>query len=261
MNNAKAEVIRAQTHERSAEPYSDAPPVTARPDEVMRDFFRRGDRGQYEGGAGDRVLDSIPTWDLPDRPQIVRTPRQQARRAALIRVEAIFMVACVVLLVTAALSKLSGGSQPQRVTPAEAKRQPTQVAVTKPAPAANILPAQEGPAVAAHAMPPPPAPALDALEPEETAASAPIAAAPVAAAPIVAAPVAPVPVSMPSKPASKPPLTPATPTRAAVAAKPASVAVAPTTAARPRQTAQQAYPPAAVTPAPVARRAVAAFPD
>lgn len=76
-----------------------------RPEDPIRDFFRRGDRGQYEGGPADR-LDSLPTWDMPEKPQlVVRTPQQQARRRALIRLEAALLSGCIALLVMAARAR------------------------------------------------------------------------------------------------------------------------------------------------------------
>ena len=113
MNNAKAALSESQGPRRPVQPRSDPRAITARPYDEIRDFFKRGDRGQYEGGASDRSSPSIPTWDLPEeRPKvIVRTPRQQARRVAMMQVVGTIVAACLVLLVTAARLKSSNGPE------------------------------------------------------------------------------------------------------------------------------------------------------
>lgn len=133
MNKAKADLNRTQEHKHSSQPRSNPhASVTARADDAVRDFFRRGDRGQYEGGKADRNLESMPTWDMPERPQIVRTPRQQARRAVLMRVEAIVIAACLILLVTAARLKSHDGSEKQTGDVLEGNPQPAELLGAKP---------------------------------------------------------------------------------------------------------------------------------
>lgn len=232
MNNANAKTSGAQARKQPVQIQSNSqPPVAVRPDDVMRDFFRRGDRGQYEGGASDRAIDSIPTWDLPERRQIVRTPQQQARRATLMRVEAFLMAACLVLLVTAARSKLIGGSQQQRAVTVESKRPAVEVQVIREQPAQAKLVA------ASNAMPPaPPSIVAGTAEPPKMANVS------------------------PANPASTD--APAVSTKAP-AAVPASATPTPALAARPRRAVQSQYQPAPVSASPAAgpRRAVAAFPD
>ena len=104
MNYVKAESNRTEGHKYPVQPRQNPQSsATVRADDAVRDFFRRGDRGQYEGGAAD--LGIIPTWDLPERPRMVRTERQQARRVILKQVVATVVVACLVLLITAARLK------------------------------------------------------------------------------------------------------------------------------------------------------------
>ena len=79
----------------------------------MRDFFRRGDRGQYEGGPADCGLESLPNLEVPERVAIVRTPQQQARRLALMRFEAVLLAGCGGFLVAATYLNSGGPSEPQ----------------------------------------------------------------------------------------------------------------------------------------------------
>lgn len=233
MNNANAKTSGAQARKQPVQIQSNSqPPVAVRPDDVMRDFFRRGDRGQYEGGASDRAIDSIPTWDLPERRQIVRTPQQQARRATLMRVEAFLMAACLVLLVTAARSKLIGGSQPRQTARDQAAH-------------AMLV-------AASNAMPPaPPAVAVGTAEPPKMANPS---------------PANPASTNAPAVPTSAPQVASTSATQfgsASAKARPVPVTPTPALAARPRQAAQSQSQPAPVSAGPVAapRRAVAAFPD
>ncbi len=116
MNNARlrASDYPVQAH---AEQSASQPPalVSGGANQAVRDFFRRGDRGQYEGGPADQVFDSLPSWDLPERAPIVRTPKQQARRVAMMWAEAGLMLGCVAFLVTAAL-KSPNDPSPQSAT-------------------------------------------------------------------------------------------------------------------------------------------------
>ncbi|GEM_PF-3193118 len=105
--------------------------------QAVRDFFRKGDRGLYEGGPAELALDSSPGWDLPKRVLIVRTPKQQARRIAAMWAEAVLMLGCVAFLVTAAL-KASGSSSPHSPTSNAAQLAP-------PARARTINPQQRTP--------------------------------------------------------------------------------------------------------------------
>jgi len=88
-------------------------------DEAMREFFRRGDRGQYEGGPADHSHDSLPDLEVPDRATVVRTPQQQARRLALIRFEAVLLASFLGFLVAAARSNSRGTSEPQGASAAQ----------------------------------------------------------------------------------------------------------------------------------------------
>jgi hypothetical protein len=120
--------------------------------EAVRDFFRRGDRGLYEGGPAEHALDSLPSWDVPERAPIVRTPQQQARRIAMMWAEAAFMVGCVALMVTAAL-KASNHSSPQST--ARNVEQSTRQAAAQPLAEAQSTPARTAPPAAAKLSAPP----------------------------------------------------------------------------------------------------------
>jgi hypothetical protein len=264
MNNAKAELSAVQGQLRSVQPRISPRPAVRAGDEI-RDFFKRGDRGQYEGGAADRNSPSIPTWDLPERPQIVRTPRQQARRVAMMQVVGTIVAGCFVLLVTAAHHKSSGDIGKQAVnvqqvdshvaaqSPAKPSlqyaQQPKELLLPPPAPATapNAPPTV---AVAPNAVPTPSAaPALvRELPPPVNVAAAPreVAVAPVAT---------PTSVSMPVL------------SKVAVAAPVSHTAakVTPTLIARakPVQHVEPVRPPPVVSTSHTAapKRAVAAFPD
>ena len=87
--------------------------VASRIDDPIRDFFRRGDRGQYEGGPADHSFESLPSLDLPERTPIIRTPQQQARRVAAMWAEAVLLAGCVVFLVAAASMNATIDNQPK----------------------------------------------------------------------------------------------------------------------------------------------------
>jgi len=270
MSNSKAEPSRVP---------NDSPSGTEkvhtqldRPDDSVRDFFRRGDRGQYEGGPADHVH-SIPAMDLPEKPQIVRTPQQEARRRALIRAEVVLLTGCLALLVVAARAKSTDATEPSRPRAAELDARivepsapKTPVAVQPEAQKAARPEAAQPPpktvnepmlnaqapvaAVAAEPPPPPPKaanePALNAQAPEAPAASEPAKASRVEDA----AKFAP---AAPEKAASTQTAKRELPRQASarsVAAAPAR----PTPASR----AEPVYAPPVAAPAP--KRAVAAFP-
>ncbi len=133
MNNSKT-ANETQPHERSASERISHSQIRHRSptDEVIRDFFRRGDGGQYEGGPADYTFDNLPALDLPERPAIVRTPRQQARRIALMRIEAVMLTGCVVLLVAASRVNSSYSSEPSRVNAAQIPAQHAARSVAQP---------------------------------------------------------------------------------------------------------------------------------
>ena len=114
MNNANCELRGLPEQPVTRQHGTQARTATLNPnDEAMRDFFRRGDRGQYEGGPADHSLHSLLKVEVPERAPIVRTPQQQARRLALIRFEAVLLAGCVGFLVAAARSNSSGTSELQ----------------------------------------------------------------------------------------------------------------------------------------------------
>jgi len=114
MNNANCELSGLPEQRVTHKHGTPARTTTLSPnDEAMRDFFRRGDRGQYEGGPADHSLARLPNLEVPERAPIVRTPQQQARRLALMRFEAVLLGVCVGFLVAAARSNASGTSEPQ----------------------------------------------------------------------------------------------------------------------------------------------------
>jgi len=117
-------------------------------DEAMRDFFRRGDRGQYEGGPADHRLESPPDLEVTERAPAVRTPQQQARRLALIRFEAVLLAGCLGFLVAAARSNSSVTSELQGTSAAQI--QPLQ----RSQPIAQPLAATAGPLKARAQSPP-----------------------------------------------------------------------------------------------------------
>ena len=167
-----------------------------RPDDSVRDFFRRGDRGQYEGGPAEHVH-SIHAMDLPEKPQIVRTPKQEARRRALIRIEAVLLTGCLALLVVAARAKSTAATEPSRASGAQldarivepsAPKAPVAVQQEAARPEAAPPPPKtvnepmlnaQAPVAAVAAEPPPPPPkaanepALNSQAPEARAASEP----------------------------------------------------------------------------------------
>ena len=249
-----------------------------RPDDSVRDFFRRGDRGQYEGGPAEHVHSSH-AMDLPEKPQIVRTPQQEARRRALIRLEAVLLTGCLALLVVAARAKSTDATEPSRASGAqfdarivepsapkapvavqpEAQKAARREAALPPPKTVNepMLNAQ-APVAAVAAEPPPPPPkaanepALNAQAPEAPAASEPAKASRVEDAAKFA------PATAPEKAASTQTAKHAQPRQASarsVAAAPARPTLAPR--------AEPVYAPPIAAPAqnpPTPKRAVAAFP-
>ncbi len=256
MNNAKAEHRAAQGHPGPAQSRSNAH-ATDRPGDEIRDFFKRGDRGLYEGGAADRSSASIPTWDLPEtRAQIVRTPKQQARRVAMMQVVGTIVAGCLVLLVTAARVKAGGASEKQPVDSRQVSSQPVVLSLAK----SNTQFAQHAKAVPAPAAAPT---AIQSVPTAANAASNTIAAvtAPVNAAPVVVREVA---AFSPVSPASR-----ALPAVSKVATGDllthSNAKVAPVSAARakPVQYAEPVRSPSVAPPshASAPKRAVAAFPE
>lgn len=75
MNNANCELRGLPEQPVTRQHGTQARTATLSPnDEAMRDFFRRGDRGQYEGGPADHSLHSLLKVEVPERAPIVRTP-------------------------------------------------------------------------------------------------------------------------------------------------------------------------------------------
>ena len=239
MTNAKAELNKAPGHSYPNPPRS-VPNASAnvRPDDEIRDFFRRGNRGQYEGGLADKNSPSIPTWDMPESNVIVRTPRQRARRAVLAQVVAMIVAACLVLLVTAARVRPQNGNAKQTVTTLAANLQPAVVPV--PQPRRDIT----------QQFKPPPMPVVapSAIPgPATTANSAALQSQIEEVATVTAV-----------EKASEPAPFKSAPIVAAVHREPKTTSTA--TAQAPRTRPARSEPVPAPT-APVARKAVAAFPD
>jgi len=241
-----------------------------RPDDSVRDFFRRGDRGQYEGGPAEHVH-SIHAMDLPEKPQIVRTPQQEARRRALIRLEAVLLTGCLALLVVAARAKSTAATEPSRASGAQldarivepsAPKAPVAVQQEAARPEAAPPPPKtvnepmlnaQAPVAAVAAEPPPPPPkaanepALNAQAPEAPAASEPSKASRVDVAAKLT------PAAAPEKAASTQTANRAQPRQASAR----SIAAAPARPS-PARRAEPVYAPPVAAPAP--KRAVAAFP-
>ena len=267
MNNAKAALSESQSRRQSVQPRSNSHATSARPDDEIRDFFKRGDRGHYEGGAADSSSPSIPTWDVPEeRPKaIVRTPRQQARRVAMMQVVGTIVAACLVLLVTAARLKASSGSETQAVNARHADARPAAPSPANPSPQYSLQSKAEFAPPPAPAAPPNAPPTVAAANGVPTPAQVP-AAVQELPAPVKAAPVAPREVAVASLPSPASVSVPAV-SKVASAAKVSQTAAkaAPTSVARakPAQYAEPIRPPTAAptTHAVAPRRAVAAFPD
>jgi len=133
MNNADCELRRLPEQRAPRQLGAQARTPTLSPnDEAMRDFFRRGDRGQYEGGPADHSLYSLPNLEVPERAPIVRTPQQQARRLALIRFEAVLLAGCLGFLVAAARSNSSATRELQGASTTQAPAQPRARTIAQP---------------------------------------------------------------------------------------------------------------------------------
>ena len=250
MNHAEAELGKLQEPEHTVR--SQPTPMAARPDDVMvmRDFFRRGDRGQYEGGKADVALNSSPTWDTSERQPIVRTPQQRARRALLMRAEALMMAACLSLLVAAARAKFLDRSVKQFAEPIHSSEP---LAQTLAARLVQNRPAERQPAGA-------PAPTQLAAAPVPTANGAAIIPPPPkasAAAPDVRL------APTPEPPHVSPSVVSKVPAPAAEARVPRATPKAAATSGPAQTKSAPPYTPASVSTASVvtSRRAVAAFPD
>ncbi len=251
MNNVRAEL----TDESNA---SHVPQrkERARPDDPIRDFFRRGDHGQYEGGPADRI-DSLPALDLPEKPQVVvRTPQQQARRRALIRLEVALLSGCLALLVMAARARSIDAANPVHTTSTQLQAPPvtpTDVRAQSVVPPAAVREASL-PTKPVEAAPP----KTNASASVVTPASVPVAPGPNEAAQSAQAKANSVPVSPASN--EKPALASEKKQASKVQQARAAAESAPRVAAARKATA--AIPPAAPPVAATApKRAVAAFPD
>jgi len=278
-NDAAPDTSRGRTHA-ARQNASSRSLDTKRSDDPIRDFFRRGDHGQYEGGPADRALESLPSVDIPERPRIVRTAIQEARRRTLIRVEALVLAGCLALLVTAARVKsrgatqLSYGSPPSRqaseksVSPQPEPKDKPLVAQPVAAQPVAAQPVAAQPVAAQPVAAQPVAAQPVAAQPvaahpvaAQPVAAQPVAAQPVAAQPVAAQPVAAQPVAAqpdtptPAKPAVSPALEPlqAVPPRAPQAAGVASVS----RVRKPTATASLVVPTAQQTTARRVSRAVA----
>ena len=162
-NDAAPDTSRGRTHA-ARQNASSRSLDTKRSDDPIRDFFRRGDHGQYEGGPADRALESLPSVDIPERPRIVRTAIQEARRRTLIRVEALVLAGCLALLVTAARVKSRGATQLSYGSPPS--RQASEKSVSpQPEPKDKPLVAQPVAAQPVAAQPDTPTPAKPAVSP------------------------------------------------------------------------------------------------
>ena len=187
-----------------------------------------------------------------ERREIVRTPEQEARREAFIRLVVRVVGSCVAVLIVAlvwAQLKAKRGDEP---VPGGAAVVESPVAPTPPEP--EIPKAEPGPAAARQAAEPPP---------EEAASEAPEVAEPAEppAEPAAAAPApAPAPVAQPriESPAPRVPVAPRAPKAEAPRAPAPRAPMAP---AVPKQEAAQPEPPAAPTVRPPqAAPPTAAFP-
>ncbi len=266
MNNSEAEPTTVHRHSDPVRQRSGTySAVPGRTDDPIRDFFRRGDRGQYEGGAADRSLDSLPSGDLPERPQIVRTPEQKARRTRLMRLEVLLFAACLVLLATAAHRRFIAGNAPQRAHASEADQQHKELSSTEP-PLYHEQPSRPAPTVAATPSAQAPAGVAQfrqkeaASNPNPLQVSTPSAQAPTSLARVQQQEPAGVPEPVQASGGTS---------QAATASVPAVAEVklskqSPTSSQPKRSNAvtQGSLPPPAATPiATTARRAVAAFPE
>ncbi len=168
-----------------------APESSAHPEES--EFFRAGEAGSYQGGPADPAFEPEPELLLePERPVIVRTPEQEARRARFARGVAATVGALAALLafgvVRTNIATASSPATVQHVAP----------------PAAEAAP----PRTARPAKVEPVAPVVEPVEAEPVAKSEPPAAPVVRPSAPVARP-APVmrraPVPAPEEPAPAPP--------------------------------------------------------
>ena len=227
-------------------------------EDVHENFFSEGDEGRYEGGPAtmaehEEHLAAIEADVLAqERREIVRTPEQEARREAFIRLVVRVVGSCVAVLIVAlvwAQLKAKRGDEP---VPGGAAVVEPPVAPTPPEP--EIPKAEPGPAAARQAAEPPP---------EEAASEAPEVAEPAEppAEPAAAAPApAPAPVAQPriESPAPRVPVAPRAPKAEAPRAPAPRAPMAP---AVPKQEAAQPEPPAAPTVRPPqAAPPTAAFP-
>jgi hypothetical protein len=214
-----------------------AAPTSDSANQAVRDFFRRGDRGLYEGGPADEALDGSPTWNLPERAPIIRTPKQQARRIAAMWAEAVLMLFCVTFLATAALQTLGNSST----------RSPTGNAEQPDLPAATRVIAAPRQALVQPAKPN--APVIARADSNLTPAKPVRVAMPVAPAPELSQRhAAAIPVTVHERKAAT-----AAPTNPVLQRAPSARQTSPTTVKRTQAT--------TTTSSVAPKRAVAAFPD
>jgi CheY-like chemotaxis protein len=221
-------------------------------------FFRAGDEGLYEGGAGEIRQRSLADSDADAAmPRVVRTPEQEARRVRLTKVVVMAMGFIAAIAVFGVVLKRIGPesiesapSLPAATPPVDEKAEPSPVAPPEP-----IIPPppsmQEPAAPAPPPVAPPPAPEAPKAE-VPPVAPPPVAAAkpePPTSEPTVVAPPKPAPAAVA---APKPAPEAAKPKPAPEAVKPK-----PAPAAKPEAPAAPTPPPPAPGPAP----ATAAFPD
>jgi hypothetical protein len=142
-----------------------APESNANPEES--EFFRAGEAGSYEGGPADPAFEPEPEVLEPERPVIVRTPEQEARRARFARGVAATVGALAALLAFGVVrTNIATASSPAVAPPVAAAAAPRVGEApreTKLELAAEVAPAQ--PQAPAAAVEPAAAPAKPVAEP------------------------------------------------------------------------------------------------
>jgi hypothetical protein len=144
-------------------------------DDDFREFFNRGDIGDYEGGVARSQPPSKQKPVLEEPRSLVDASQQKARRAFFARVVAAVVTACIALLVTATRFKPHNGAN-IGVTGAKRSILQTQQASLPNSPVAatdspTLLPAPQvaaaAPPAPVAAAPPPPAADTEEVDEEE----------------------------------------------------------------------------------------------
>jgi len=207
-------------------------------DDAHDAFFSAGERGTYEGGHahGTQHASEPPGfYDLgaeeDPRRVVRRTPEQEARREAFIKVVALIMGVGLSMAAVALIVSQRRAHAPEAKPAAEPA---APVLVTPPAPSPKLEPAPVVPPPPAVEIPPVP---VDAPLPKETAA-------PAASAPAVPVPASAAAPARPAHPAPANPPEEAAPRPKPAAPKPAAVHGEPPTAKQPKPAPAEPPPPA-----------------